>query len=69
MTRIDELNAQIALLEQERANAINAERDGVLAAIKHQIKVYGFVKTDFKGALRVKRKRKYTQRVNAKGGV
>jgi len=65
MKRIDEINAQIALLEQERAIEINAERDTVLAVIKDQIKIYGFAKTEFKGVLRARRKRKYTRRAKS----
>lgn len=57
MTRVDEIDAQIAKLEAERASAMNAERANVLAKMKADIKLYGFKTTDFKGVLltRVKR--------------
>ncbi len=49
MTRVDEINAQIAKLEAERAN--------VLAKMKADIKLYGFKTTDFKGVLLTRAKR------------
>ena len=57
MTRVDEINAQIAKLEAERANAIQAERANVLAKMKADIKLYGFKTTDFKGVLATRKKR------------
>jgi|LakMenEpi03Aug12_release.lakeMendotaPanAssembly.Ray.scaffolds.fasta_scaffold4268338_1 hypothetical protein len=38
MTRVDEINAQIAKLEAERTSAMNAERANVLAKMKADIK-------------------------------
>ena len=49
MTRVDEINAQIAKLEAERAN--------VLAKMKADIKLYGFKTSDFKGVLATRAKR------------
>lgn len=57
MTRVDEINAQIAKLEAERANAIQAERSNVLAKMKADIKLYGFKTSDFKGILLTRAKR------------
>ena len=58
MTRVDEINAQIAKLEAERASAMNAERANVLAKMKADIKLYGFKTTDFKGVLLTRAKRR-----------
>ena len=57
MTRVDEINAQIAKLEAERESAMNAERANVLAKMKADIKLYGFKTTDFKGVLLTRKKR------------
>lgn len=57
MTRVDEINAQIAKLEAERALAMNAERANVLAKMKADIKQYGFKTSDFKGVLLTRKKR------------
>ena len=57
MNRVDEINAQIAKLEAERASAINAERANVLAKMKADIKLYGFKTSDFKGVLLTRAKR------------
>jgi hypothetical protein len=57
MTRVDEINAQIAKLEAERGNAMLAERDNVLAKMKADIKLYGFKTSDFKGLLATRKKR------------
>ena len=57
MTRVDEINAQIAKLEAERASAMNEERANVLAKMKADIKLYGFKTTDFKGVLLTRKKR------------
>jgi hypothetical protein len=57
MTRVDEINAQIAKLEAERASAMNAERSNVLAKMKADIKLYGFKTSDFKGVLATRAKR------------
>jgi hypothetical protein len=57
MTRVDEINAQIAKLEAERESAMLAERANVLAKIKADIKLYGFKTTDFKGVLATRKKR------------
>jgi hypothetical protein len=57
MTRVDEINAQIAKLEAERTSAMNAERANVLAKMKADIKLYGFKTSDFKGVLATRKKR------------
>ena len=57
MTRVDEINAQIAKLEAERSSAMNAERSTVLAKMKDDIKLYGFKTSDFKGILLTRKRR------------
>ena len=57
MTRVDEINAQIAKLESEREDAMMKERANVLAKMKADIKLYGFKTTDFKGVLATRKKR------------
>ena len=57
MTRVDEINAQIAKLEAERDSAMLAERANVLAKMKQDIKLYGFKTSDFKGVLATRKKR------------
>ena len=57
MTRVDEINAQIAKLEAEREDAMMKERANVLAKMKADIKLYGFKTTDFKGILLTRAKR------------
>ena len=57
MTRVDEINAQIAKLEAERDSAMLAERANVLAKMKADMKLYGFKTSDFKGVLATRKKR------------
>jgi hypothetical protein len=57
MTRVDEINPQIAKLEAERDSAMKAERATVLAMMKADIKLYGFKASDFKGILLTRAKR------------
>ena len=57
MTRVDEINAQIAKLEAEREDAMMKERANVLAKMKADIKLYGFKTSDFKGVLAIRKKR------------
>jgi hypothetical protein len=57
MTRVDEINAEIAKLEAERDSAMEAERANVLAKMKADIKLYGFKTSDFKGVLATRKKR------------
>jgi len=57
MTRVDEITAQIAKLEAERASAMDAERANVLAKMKADIKLYGFKTSEFKGVLATRKKR------------
>jgi hypothetical protein len=42
MSRVDEINAQIAKLEAEREDAMLTEKANVLAKMKADIKLYGF---------------------------
>ncbi len=57
MTRVDEINEQIAKLEAERMEVMLKERANVLAKTKEDIKLYGFKTTDFKGVLATRQKR------------
>jgi len=57
MSRVDEINAQIAKLEAEREDAMLKERTNVLAQMKADIKLYGFKTSDFKGKLATRAKR------------
>ena len=57
MTRVDEINVQIAKLEAERESAMLAERANVLAKMKADIKLYGFKTSHFKGVLATRKKR------------
>ena len=47
MTRVDEINAQIAKLQAERESEILKEKANVLAKMKADIKLYGFKTSDF----------------------
>ena len=58
MTRVDEINVQIAKLEAERESAMKAERANVLAKMKADIKLYGFKTSEFKGVLVTRKKRR-----------
>ena len=57
MTRVDEINAQIAKLEAERESVMLKERANVLAKMKADIKLYGFKTSEFKGVLATRKKR------------
>ena len=57
MTRVDEINAQIAKLEAERESVMLKERANVLAKMKADIKLYGFKTSEFKGVLAKRKKR------------
>ncbi len=57
MTRVDEINVQIAKLEAEREDAMLKERANVLAKMKADIKLYGFKTSEFKGVLATRKKR------------
>jgi hypothetical protein len=57
MTRVDEINEQIAKLEAERESAMKAERANVLSKMKADIKLYGFKTSEFKGVLATRKKR------------
>ena len=70
MTRVDEINAQIAKLEAEREDAMLKERANVLAKMKADIKLYNFKTSDFKGVLATRKKRGTTaKKVAAKKTV
>ena len=57
MTRVDEINAQIAKLQEERESVMLVERANVLAKMKADIKLYGFKTSEFKGVLATRKKR------------
>jgi len=57
MSKVDEINAQIAKLQEERESVMLVERANVLAKMKADIKLYGFKTTDFKGVLATRKKR------------
>ncbi len=57
MTRVDEINVQIAKLEAEREGEMLKERANVLAKMKEDIKLFGFKTSDFKGVLATRKKR------------
>ncbi|MSO22095.1 MAG: hypothetical protein EXQ58_02335 [Acidobacteria bacterium] len=57
MSRVDEINAQIEKLQQERTSEMTKLRGDVLAKMKADIKLYGFKTTDFKGVLVTRKKR------------
>ena len=57
MSRVEEINVQIAKLEEERKSAMLTERSNVLDRIKKEIKLYGFKTSDFKGVLATRKKR------------
>lgn len=57
MSRVEEINLQIAKLEEERKSAMLTERSNVLDRIKKDIKLYGFKTSDFKGVLATRKKR------------
>ena len=57
MSRVEEINVQIAKLEEERKSAMLTERGNVLDRIKKEIKLYGFKTSEFKGVLATRKKR------------
>jgi hypothetical protein len=57
MSKVDEINAQIAKLEAERESVMLVERANVLAKMKADIKLYGFKTSEFKGVLATRKKR------------
>ena len=57
MSRVEEINVQIAKLEEERKSAMLTEKANVLAKMKADIKLYGFKTSDFKGVLATRKKR------------
>lgn len=69
MTRVDEINAQIAKLEAERDSAMLAERANVLAKMKADIKLYDFKATDFKGLLKSRVTQKQVDEFLAKKSI
>ena len=69
MSRVDDINAQIEKLQQERDNEMLKLRDDVLAKMKADIKLYGFRTTDFKGVLATRKKRGPNKKTRAKKTV
>jgi len=57
MSKVDEINAQIAKLQEERESVMLVERANVLAKMKADIKLYGFKTSEFKGVLATRKKR------------
>ena len=57
MSKVDEINAQIAKLQEERESVMLVERANVLSKMKADIKLYGFKTTEFKGVLATRKKR------------
>jgi len=57
MSKVDEINAQIAKLEAERESVMLVERANVLAKMKADIKLYDFKTSEFKGVLATRKKR------------
>ena len=51
MSRVDEINAQIAKLEAEGEDAMLTEKANILAKMKADIKLCGFKTSDFRGVL------------------
>jgi hypothetical protein len=66
MTRVDEINAQIAKLQEEREDAMLKERANVLAKMKADIKLYDFKATDFKGMFKSRVTKKQVEEFLAK---
>ncbi len=66
MSRVDEINAEIAKLEAERKSEITLQRGEVLAKMKADIKLYDFKTTDFKGVLATRKKRGPNKKTAAK---
>ena len=66
MSRVDDINAEIEKLQQERDNEMLKLRDDVLAKMKADIKLYGFKTTDFKGVLATRKKRGPNKKTSAK---
>ena len=58
ITRVDELNAQVAKLEAEREETMRKERANVLAKTEQNIKRYGFKTSDFKSVHAKRKKRR-----------
>ena len=69
MSRVDDINAQIEKLQQERDNEMLKLRDDVLAKMKADIKLYGFKTTDFKGILATRKKRGPNKKTKDKKAV
>jgi hypothetical protein len=69
MNRVDEINAQIAKLQEEREDAIQTERANVLAKMKADIKLYDFKATDFKGLLKSRVTQKQVEEFLAKKAI
>ena len=66
MSRVDDINAQIAKLQAERDSEMKNLRGDVLAKMKADIKLYNFTTTDFKGVLATRKKRGPNKKTAAK---
>ena len=66
MSRVDDINAQIAKLQAERDSEMKNLRVDVLAKMKADIKLYNFTNTDFKGVLATRKKRGPNKKTAAK---
>ena len=66
MSRVDDINAQIAKLQAERDSEMKNLRGDVLAKMKADIKLYSFTTSDFKGVLATRKKRGPNKKTSAK---
>ena len=66
MSRVDDINTQIAKLQAERDSEMKNLRVDVLAKMKADIKLYGFTTSDFKGVLATRKKRGPNKKTAAK---
>ena len=65
MNRINDIEAKIALLQAEKATAINEERAGKLAETRATIKLYGITLKELTGVLGVQKPKKGTAKKKA----
>ena len=66
MSRVDEINTQIAKLQAERDSEMKNLRVDVLAKMKADINLYSFTTSDFKGVLATRKKRGPNKKTAAK---
>ena len=53
---VEEIDAAIETLQQERANALKAQRDADLETVKKLCKTHGFTSTMLRGCLKTRKK-------------